>query len=382
MSGALEGLKVLDLTRNAPGPFCCMALADFGADVIQIADPGYFGAQTTTGDPYTDLRGTKHDALSRNKRSLGLNLKTEDGQRIFHALARTADVVVVEWRPGVAERLNVGFSVLSQLNRKLIYCAISGYGQNGPKSRLAGHDLNYLAWSGVLSLMTDRTGRPIVPPNIIADFGAGLLAAFAILAAVMARSRTGEGQFIDASLSAGARYLTTDFASLVLANLDRPRGGKWTVTGGLPFYDIYETKDGRHVTIAAFESRFFRHLCKRLGCAEFCDAQWQRDRYDAMRQAFATAFQRRTEAEWLDYLKDDDVCVAPVVAFADATWESRRSNGIEGQVILDGPPLLSATPAQLRSAPALPFAHSDTILGEMGCSREEIDRLRSTGAIR
>jgi crotonobetainyl-CoA:carnitine CoA-transferase CaiB-like acyl-CoA transferase len=382
MSGALEGLKVLDLTRNAPGPFCCMVLADYGADVIQIADPGYFAAQTKTGTPYADLRGAEHDALSRNKRSLGLNLKSEDGQRIFHALARAADVVVVEWRPGVAERLNVGFSVLSQLNRKLIYCAISGYGQNGPKSRLAGHDLNYLAWSGVLSLMTDRTGRPIVPPNIIADFGAGLLAAFAILAAVTARSRTGEGQFIDASLCAGTQYLATDFISLVLANLDRPHGGGWTVTGGLPFYDVYGTKDGKYLTIAAFEDRFFRRLCQRIDCGEFSDAQWRRDRYEAMRHAFAMAFRRRTAADWLDYLKDDDVCVAPVVEFADAARELHRSKEIDAQVILDGPPLLSLTPARLRSAPVLPFAHSDTILGEMGWSPEEIDRLRSNGAIR
>lgn len=379
--GALAGLKVLDLTRNAPGPFCAMLLADYGADVIQIVDPSYLGSLVATGDPYMDLRGTPHDELSRNKRSIGINLKSSGGQGVLDRLVHDADVLIIEWRPGVAKRLSADYERLSGLNPRLIYCTITGYGQSGPMALAPGHDLGYLARSGVLSLMRDRSGRPIVPPNLIADFGGATLAAFAILAAVAERARTGRGQLVDVSLTGSAHYLATDVAAPAVHGLENPRGGATAVTGALPFYDVYETKDGRHVTVAALEEKFFRRLCERIGCKEFIERQWNREHYGAMRDAFARAFSLRTQGEWLAELGDDDVCVDPVVELVDACRDQGLMATSKDSALIPGAPSLSRTPPTRRSEPVLPCAHTDVILPGLGYGAREIADLKATGAV-
>ncbi|MEZ5926419.1 MAG: CaiB/BaiF CoA-transferase family protein [Hyphomicrobiaceae bacterium] len=371
--GALDGLRVLDLSRHAPGPFVAMMLADHGADVVQIADATFHGEHGQSNDAYMALRGSPADQLSRNKRSIGLDLKSHGGRTVLHRLVERADVLITEWRPGTAERLGADYRTLAALNARLVYCAVSGYGQSGPEARQAGHDLNYVGRSGVLSLLADRNGRPIVPVNILADFGGAAVAAFAILAALTARGRTGRGQFVDASLTDAVRYLATDFASLAGAGLAEPRGGDWVVTGGVPFYDVYETRDGRHVTVAALEDRFFRRLCERLGLTELADAQWRRDTYPAMRAAFASAFLSRTQREWMALLADEDVCVGPVASFTEAV---RAAGGDTGA------PRLSDTPVRSSAPPAKPFADTDEVLAGLGMSREEIDRLKGSGDVR
>lgn len=380
--GALAGVRVIDLTRHAPGPFCAMMLGDHGADVLQVCDPGQFGGHEPVGDGYSDIRGTTGDQLARNKRSVGLNLKSHAGQAVLHRLAQGADVVVSEWRPGVAERLRADYATLSLLNPRLVYCAISGYGQNGPEARAAGHDLNYVGRAGVLSLMTDQNGSPIVPVNIIADFGGGALAAFAILSALIARERTGRGQFIDASLTGATSYLATDFAAVAVAGIGRPQGGNWLTTGGVPFYGVYATKDGKHVTVAALETKFFHRLVEVLGCLEFAGAQWDRARYPAMRAAFQAAFIGATQAEWLAATLSDDVCIGPVEDFrvAASRRATERQDSTDG-ALMDAP-MLSETPARVRSAPAPRFAHTRDVLAEIGYGADEIVQLCRDGTVR
>lgn len=370
---ALQGFRVLDLTRHAPGPFAAMILGDYGADVIQIADPTFHGEHGTSTNAYMKLRGSPADQLSRNKRSIGLNLKSPDGLAIFHKLARTADAVIVEWRPGTAERLKADYATLSALNPRLVYCAISGYGQTGPHARDAGHDLNYVARSGVLSLMADRAGRPIVPANIIADFGGGAMAVVAILAALQARTHTGRGQFVDCSLTDAARYLATDFAALSASGRDQPRGGAFVTAGGVPFYDVYETRDGRYVAVAALEERFFRQLCTRLGCPELGDAQWQSERHGEMRATFARIIFTRTQAEWMADLGGADVCVTAVPEFGDAVAAAGSDTGA---------PRLSETPARVARPPVAPAADTASILAELGIAGPDVERLERDGSVR
>lgn len=369
--GALAGLRVLDLTRHAPGPFAAMVLGDYGADVIQIADPTFHGEHGSSLDPYMGLRGTPADQLSRNKRSIGLNLKSTDGLAVLHRLVSTADIVITEWRPGTAERLKADYPTLAAINPRLVYCAISGYGQTGPEARRAGHDLNYLARSGVLSLMADREGRPIVPANIIADFGGGALAVVAILAAITERARTGCGQSIDCSLTGAARYLATDLASL--AERAQPRGGAFVTAGGVPFYDVYETLDGKFVSVAALEERFFKELCARLGCPELAPHQWQGERHNEMRATFARIFRSRSQSEWMTDLASLDVCVAAVADFSEAVAEAGADTGA---------PRLSRTPVRIACPPVAPATHSDEVLAELGYPAAEIARLRRDSSIR
>lgn len=371
--GALHGLRVLDLTRHAPGPFAAMMLGDYGADVIQVADPTFHGEHGGSVDAYMKLRGTPADQLSRNKRSIGLNLKSADGLAVYYRLAETADVVIIEWRPGTAERLKADYATLSERNPRLVYCAISGYGQTGPEARRAGHDLNYVARSGVLSLMTDRTGRPIVPANIMADFGGAALAVVAILAALTERLRSGRGQLIDCSLTDATRYLATDLASLAMAGLARPRGGTFVTAGGVPFYDVYETKDGKFLSVAALEERFFQELCTRLGCPQLAPDQWRTERHEEMRETFARIFRTRSQAAWVAELAALDVCFAAVADFSDVVADAGAETGA---------PRLSRTPARQSRPPVTPAAHSSEILAELGYAEAEIARLRRDASVR
>ena len=350
-----------------------MILGDYGADVIQIADPTFHGEHGASTNAYMKLRGSPADQLSRNKRSIGLNLKSPEGLAILHKLAERTDVVIVEWRPGTAERLKADYATLSILNPRLVYCAISGYGQTGAHARDAGHDLNYVARSGVLSLMADRAGRPIVPANIIADFGGGALAVVAILAALQARTHTGRGQFIDCSLTDAARYLATDFAALAMSGRDQPKGGAFVTAGGVPFYDVYETRDGRYVSVAALEERFFRELCTRLGCRELGDAQWRTERHAEMRTTFARIFATRTQAEWMAELGGADVCVTAVPEFSEAVAAAGNDTGA---------PRLSETPAQVTRPPVAPASDTASILAELGIAEPEAARLKLEGSVR
>src|SRR5213076_700598 len=257
MPCALSRFRMLDLSRQLPGPFCSMLLADLGMDVLAVYSP-------------TDPMGMGIPLLGRNKRSLTLNLKAPEGRAIFHRLAREADVVLEGSRPGAAARLGVDYETLRALNPRLVYCSISGYGQDGPYRDRVGHDVNYLGYAGVLNYMGEAGRAPVIPGVPIADIGGGaLMAAVGILTALVARERTGRGQFVDVAMLDGTVAWNVYHMLLYVLAGRAPERGRTQLTGHYPCYAVYETRDGRHVTVGAYEEHFWTTLCRHFGREDF-----------------------------------------------------------------------------------------------------------------
>lgn len=392
MKGALDGIKVLDLSRLLPGPFCSMLLADLGADVIKVEDPRV-GDYIRWWPPKIGKNSGFHVVLNRNKRSLTLNLKSQEGREIFLRLAREADVVLEGFRPGVMKKLGLDYASLKAVNSRLICCAISGYGQEGARSLKAGHDINYLALNGVLSY-SGRSGRPTMPGSQIADLGGGALpAAFSILAALLARERLGEGQFIDISMTDGAMAWNCLRWGQFIADGNIPSPGDDFLNHGYACYNIYETRDGRFMALGALEPQFWKAFCQGMDRPD-----WNRTDYfdpgphQAVLEAeIAAAFKERAQSEWVEILSAFDCCCEPVrnlneamedrelqarrmvVTMIHESWGSYRQLGIG--------PKFSATPGEIRShAPEL-GEHTQTILLDLGYDRSEIDRLKGAGIV-
>lgn len=371
--GSLDGITVLDLSRLAPGPYCSMLLADFGADVIRVDAPG-----TPTG---------RYNMLSRNKRSIVLDLKSSAGQEVLLRLCEHADVFLEGNRPGVTRRLGCDPETVRTLNPRIVYCSLTGYGQDGPLATAAGHDINYIAIAGVLGQIglgeDSAEPRPIPPLNLVADFGGGgLLAAFGIVSALFERERSGVGQFIDAAMIDGA-------ASLMAAHYSS-RGvfsqpGKGMLGGGAPFYRCYRTRDGGYMAVGAIEPKFFAALCEGTGL-DFVEAQLEVGQWPAQQTAFERRFLERTRAEWTEVFTRLDACVTPVLDLAEAPDHPHHQARAEfplgpaGQLHVAPAPRLSRTPGSLRSEQPAPGQHTAEILGTIGYATEGIERLRSSGA--
>ncbi len=397
MPGPLDGITVLDLTRLAPGPYCTMILGDLGADVIKIhnpAPPDGRRAEQAGAAPDREIvewRGKEEDALDRNKRSMGLNLKDERAREIFYALAKDADIVVEEMRPGVVERLGVDYETLRKLNKRIVYCSVTGFGQTGPYRLLAGHDLNYIGMAGALSLIGDASGRPVTPQNIIADYaGGGLMAAMGVCAALYERERSGEGQLVDAAMSDGVTYLLAQFLSAFYGNDELPERGQSIYTGNLPQYDVYETADGKWITIGSLEPWFYANLCRTIGRDDLIPHAWDEDRRPEVREAFAAAFKEKTRDELFAWLNETDLCANRLLELDeledDAQIQEREmivevsgSNGPVKQVGVA--PKLSRTPGSVRTVAPAPGEHTDEILAAAGFSAEQVAELRAAGAI-
>ena len=267
MAMALEGIKVVDLSRMAPGPFCTMVLGDLGADVIRVEEPGggRMARERAGGANESEARrAAAFNALNRNKRSIALNLKDESAQKVLHQLVRDADVFVEGFRPGVVSRLGCDYETLSGINPRLVYCSLSGYGQDGPYSGLVGHDINYISVGGALGVIGERGGPPVIPYNIIADFaGGGLHAATAILAAIIARGHTGRGQYVDVAMSDGVAYMMASVMSAYFSDGVVASPGAMSLNGAAPYYNVYKCR-GRAIP----ECRVHRALV--LGGAVQC----------------------------------------------------------------------------------------------------------------
>src|SRR3990170_2866072 len=262
----LEGIRVLDLTRLAPGPFCTMLLGDLGADVIVVEEAPGAGRRFDVG---LGERAQAFNALGRNKRSIGLNLKDEAARQVFYRLAEKADVVLEGFRPGVVQRLGVDYETVSARNPRIVYCSLSGYGQTGPYASLVGHDINYISVGGALGGIGWPGQPPAIPANIIADFaGGGLYAAFAILAAIIAREKTGRGQYVDMAMSDGVTSLATFITSLYFSSGHVPGRGVELLNGASPCYNVYETADGKWLSIGCLEPWFWQELCQALRSEE------------------------------------------------------------------------------------------------------------------
>jgi crotonobetainyl-CoA:carnitine CoA-transferase CaiB-like acyl-CoA transferase len=372
---ALGHLRMLDLSRQLPGPFCSTLLADLGMDVLVVGAPN---------DPF----GTGIPFLARNKRSMTLNLKTDAGRDIFRRLAADADVVLEGFRPGVTARLGVDYETLGATNPRLVYCAITGFGQDGPYRDRVGHDVNYLGWAGVLNYVGEAGGPPVIPGVQIADIGGGgLMAALGILTALIARERTGRGQLVDVAMVDGALAWNVYHVLLRALSGRSPERGRTQLTGHHPCYAVYETRDGRHVTVGAYEDHFWANLCRHFGREDFIAAQWDEgERREEMFRFFRDAFRRKTLAEWVRELGDADICFGPVntleETFADPQVRHRGMVLGEDASLAPGPPVkLSETPATIRSAPPAFGQHTDEVLRGLAFGPGEIERLRADGIV-
>ncbi|TMA07266.1 MAG: CoA transferase [Methanobacteriota archaeon] len=310
---ALEGLVVLDFTRLLPGPFCTQLLANLGADVIKIEDPA-LGDYMRSVPPLVD--GTSYPFLmvNRGKRSLAVDLKTSEGQDILRQLSRRADVVVEQFRPGVMARLGASYDDLAMMNPRIVYCSFSGYGQTGPYKDLPGHDLNFEALAGILAVTRSGSDpRPAIPGVPIADLAGGFNAALAILAALRTRDRTGRGEFIDLSIYDTTIALMVLGLARYFATGEEPIAGETLLTGTFPFYALYETRDGRWLSVSAVEPKFWVRMCELVGAPELSERQFaeEPDRA-AVAKTLAARFREKTLAEWERLFEPERLPIAPV----------------------------------------------------------------------
>jgi alpha-methylacyl-CoA racemase len=392
----LEDVKILDLTRLLPGGFCTLLLADLGADVIKVEDTGqgdyvrwappYYGS-----DEHTPLgtRSAIYLSLNRNKRSVRLDLKQEGGRQALIKLAESADVLVESFRPGVLDNLGVGYEVLRQANPALVYCPITGYGQDGPNRDRAGHDMNYLGLNGVLGLTGPADGPPIQSGAQIADLGGGgLMAAVGILAALQDARRSGEGQMVDISMTDGSLAWLVMEAGRYFGSGEVPQRGNIMLSGGIVCYRPYEAADG-WVTCGALEPKFWARFCQGVDRQDLIEKQFEKPGSEAHQQ-IADVFKTKTRAEWKAFNDEHDAMIEPVLDL-DEALESELVREREMVVSYEQPEMgeikqlgfpikLSRTPASIqRPAPAL-GEHTAEVLTDAGYSAEEIQALQESGA--
>jgi len=381
MSGPLSGITVVEIVGLGPGPFCGMLLADLGADVIRVdrVDPGRMFRPT-------DNHAT--DVMARSRRSIALDLKHPDGVDVVLGLAARSDALFEGMRPGVAERLGIGPEACLAVNPALVYGRMTGWGQEGPWAAMAGHDIDYIALTGMLGAIGTAGGPPVPPLNLLGDFGGGgLMLAFGMLAGLLHARATGEGQVVDAAMVDGASVLGAMVFGLAAAGGWSPERGTNLLDGGAPFYAVYQAGDGGYVAVGAIEPQFFAVLLDGLGLpAELAAEQWDRDRWPAHRDTIAAAFACRGRDEWADVFAGTDACVAPVLSYEEAPQQphlAARGTFVEvAGVIQPAPaPRFSGTPSSHPEAPVGPGTHTDELLAELGHPPDAIAALRAAGVV-
>jgi crotonobetainyl-CoA:carnitine CoA-transferase CaiB-like acyl-CoA transferase len=394
MARAFDGVRILDLSRLLPGPYCSLLFADLGAEVIKVEEPGVGDYARRTLPHWGDSGvGAYFLLLNRNKKSLSLNLKTEAGKAVFRRLVATADVLLESFRPGVMDRLGLGWEALSALNPRLVYCAISGYGQDGPYRDLVGHDINYMGYAGALSVTGPRHGPPLAPGVQVADVGGGsLLAAFAIAAALYHRRASGRGQFVDAAMTDGVVSFLAPYLGPLFAGGRVPARGEERLNGGWLCYQVFEAADGRYVTLGALEPKFWANFCRLIGRPDLVPLQYAegevRDRAEVELRAL---FRTRPRDEWVHVLQSEDVCAGPVLTMDEVVRDPQlASRGLFGAVSdpvlgripqVAFPVKLSETPGCMDAPPPSLGAHTDAILAELGYDGAAVAALRRDGAI-
>jgi alpha-methylacyl-CoA racemase len=385
---ALQRIKVLDISGLAPGPFCTMLLADFGADVIIVEPPTGIGRRYQPADPEANA----YSPLFRNKRSMALNLKDPIGREIFLRLADEADVIVEGFRPGVVKRLGIEYETVQKRNRRIVYCSLSGYGQDGPYAQLPGHDINYISLGGALGMINSVAGDPAIPMNLLADYsGGGLYAAFAIMIALFAREATDRGQYIDMAMSDGVASLISPLVARYLRNGWTPAPGREILNGGVPYYHVYTTADQKQLSVGCIEPWFWERLCLALGCEEFIDEQFNERRHGEILRFMEDQFLSKTRDEWFEELRQADVCAAPVYTldeiFDDQHVKSRHiltelTDPRYGKVMQVGvAPRLSETPGSLRKTSPVRGEDTLTVLESLGFTSEQVEALEGQGIV-
>lgn len=390
--GALSGIKVLDLSRLLPGPYCSLMMADYGAEVIKIEEPGN-GDYIRWRTPQIEGIGARHLTINRNKKSIELNLKTEEGKRIFKELAKDADVILESFRPGVMDRLGLGYDEISKINEGIVYCSLTGYGQTGPYKNLPGHDVNYIGYCGILGLIGEKNGKPVIPGVQIADIGGGALMALAgIMIALLHKEKTGKGQHVDVSMMDGA--VTWLYAALsdYFASGRVPQRGNNRLDGHFACYYVYETKDGKYISVGANELKFWKRICELIGKPEWIELhEAPEEVQDQLKKDMAALFKERTQKEWLDLLAGEDTCVGPVndieQIFSDPQILERQmfmemDHPVAGKIKQIGFPIkFSETPGEIKCHAPLLGEHTDNILANLGYTEEKIEELRENGVI-
>ena len=400
---ALEGVKILDLSALVPGAFCTMLLGDLGADVLKIEAPRANVLKHSSGAVSVEeqRKTAAYYALDRNKKSMVVDLKSKKGRAIFYRLCQHADVIVEGFRPGVTRRLKVDYDTINEVNPRIVYCSLSGYGQDGPYHTFPGHDINYIAMAGVLGLIGSSEGPPVIPLNLVADFaGAALYGALGISVALLARSKTGKGQYIDAAYLDGAISLMTWFnCGYFLDGSMLKRGESW-LHGEYPYYGVYETKDGKYITIGCLEPHFWENLCRLLNqegyipCGFALEHTFHKPegaKWDEIHSSLKQTFLTRTRDEWFELLTRNDVPAGkvqtPDEVFSDPQVLHRQmvievDHPTLGKVKQVGvAPRLCGTPGKVRSLSPVPGEHTDETLRGLGYQQGEIEHLRQEGVV-
>lgn len=392
MKQALEGIRVLDLSRLLPGPYCTMMLGDLGAEVIKVEEVNG-GDPTRHTPPKIGTQGAAFRQVNRNKKSIAINLKNPEGRGVFLKLCETADVVMEQFRPGVVDRLGVGYDAVSEINPGIVYCSLTGFGQDGPHRDRSGHDLNYLALSGVLGITTADDGKPAMPGIQVADIAGGMVAAFGILAALLAREKTGRGQYVDVSMFDVMMAMLPIAGAQQFAGKDFQVGDKFVLSGAYPFYNVYETSDGRWMTLGALEPKFWANFCVAVGREDlvgrqFSEGEAREQLFEEVRQIFKS----RALADWVALMRDADCCCEPVLSLGEAfDHEQARARqmvmnvqsataGVVKQLgfafkMSDTPPRLNTLSPELGE-------NTDDLLAEIGMSVEDQGRLKESGIVR
>ncbi|WUN50954.1 CoA transferase [Streptomyces sp. NBC_00306] len=357
-NGPLSGVRVVELAGIGPGPFAAMLLADLGADVVRVDRPGGAGLAI---DPAYDL-------TNRNKRSVLIDLKADDGPEQVLALVERADILIEGYRPGVAERLGVGPEECLARNPRLVYGRMTGWGQEGPLAQRAGHDIAYIAITGTLGMIGKPDEPPAVPANLVGDYAGGsLYLVVGVLAALQhARTEDGRGQVVDAAIVDGTAHLATMIHGMMAAGGWQDRRGANLLDGGCPFYGTYETADGEYMAVGALEQQFYNEFVELLGIKDEAPARKDFDRWDELRAAVAARFKTRTRAEWTAVFEGSDACVAPVLSLREAPAHphlAARGTFVDHSGLTQPAPAprFSATPGSVRTGPAMPGADTAAV---------------------
>jgi len=387
--GPLSGVKILEVAALGPAPFASMMLADMGAEVLRIdRTEGAELLQFARAERVEDGEGSDTpplDFLSRGRRSVGLDLKSPDGVELLLKLVEAADVIIEGFRPGVMERLGAGPEVCLARNPRLIFGRMTGWGQEGPLARAAGHDINYIALAGALEPIGRRGEKPMPPLNLLGDFGGG--GAYGIACALIERASSGKGQVIDAAMVDGAAVLMTFFHAAQQSGWWKPERGTNLLDGGAHFYDTYETSDGKYISIGAIEAKFYAELIAKLGLApEDLGDQMDRSRWGEQAERFTELIKTRTREEWCEILEGTDACFAPVLSIEEASEHPHlRERGtfveVAGALQPAPAPRFSRTPCRISGPPPHAGQHTDEALADWGIPVDEITRLRGSKVI-
>jgi alpha-methylacyl-CoA racemase len=378
--GPLSGIKILEFQGIGPGPFCSMMLSDMGAEVVRI-DRAEHVPEEEPGPPSLDF-------LARGRRSIGVDLKSPEGVEAVLRLIEKADALIEGFRPGVMERLGLGPDVCLTRNPRFVYGRMTGWGQEGPLAHAAGHDINYISLAGALDPIGRRGEAPLPPLNLVGDFGGGgLILAYGIVCALVERASSGKGQVVDAAMVDGAAVLMAIFHGALQSGWWKEERGTNLLDTGAHFYEVYETKDGKYVSLGAIEKQFYAELLEKTGLAgEALPRQMDRSQWPAMKERFAALFKQKTRDEWCELLEGTDACFAPVLTMTECQKHPHvraRQTFVEvAGAPQPGPaPRFSRSTVAVQGPPPHPGQHTDEVLADYGFSAEEIRGLRAAKAI-